>query len=235
MLLEPVAYSADGRAFSYEADLSADIQVGGWVVLTTGQQTKYLGQVVTEEIGVREGPAITLDLQGAGGRQDNSQFVAQAGVTVRVRITTGRGTILARIAGKTLERTTSRDTFDEATIEAADGAVVGRYLDAMGGKRARLRVGNVERCTDSPPMELRADGFDRHTFLCGQSGSGKTYALGLVLEQLILHTDLNLVILDPNSDFVRIRDVRDGVPAASARAYAQRAKGMSVLRRRQPA
>lgn len=34
----------------------------------------------------------------------------------------------------------------------------------------------------------------RHTFWCGQSGSGKTYALGVMLEQVLLHTRLPMLI-----------------------------------------
>ncbi len=46
---------------------------------------------------------------------------------------------------------------------------------------------------------LDAGGFNRHTFMCGQSGSGKTYSLGLLLEQaLVVDTSLRMVILDPN-------------------------------------
>jgi type IV secretory pathway VirB4 component len=63
---------------------------------------------------------------------------------------------------------------------------------------------------------LDAGGFDRHTFFCGQSGSGKTYALGTVLERLLLETSLRIVVLDPNSDFVRLDDVRDDVDAELA-------------------
>ncbi len=60
--------------------------------------------------------------------------------------------------------------------------------------------------------------FNRHTFWCGQSGSGKTYALGVVLEQLLLHTELPLLILDPNADFVRVRETRETAdPVAAAR------------------
>lgn len=57
------------------------------------------------------------------------------------------------------------------------------------------------------PVRLDPRRFNRHTFWCGQSGSGKTYALGVVLEQLLLHTELPVLILDPNADFVRLRDV----------------------------
>ena len=55
---------------------------------------------------------------------------------------------------------------------------------------------------------LDATRFNRHTFWCGQSGSGKSYALGVVLEQLLLETDLSLLILDPNADFVRLSQAR---------------------------
>ncbi|MDN4481355.1 ATP-binding protein [Demequina muriae] len=58
------------------------------------------------------------------------------------------------------------------------------------------------------PAHLDATRFNRHTFWCGQSGSGKTYALGVVLEQLLLQTELPLLILDPNADYVRLREVR---------------------------
>lgn len=60
-------------------------------------------------------------------------------------------------------------------------------------------------------VSLRPEKFNRHTFWCGQSGSGKTYALGVVLEQLLLQTDLPMVIMDPNSDFVRLARTRPGV------------------------
>ena len=63
-----------------------------------------------------------------------------------------------------------------------------------------LDVGVVDGSTS--PAGLRPEKFNRHTFWCGQSGSGKTYALGVVLEELLLRTELPLVIIDPNADFV---------------------------------
>lgn len=69
-------------------------------------------------------------------------------------------------------------------------------------------------------VELIAKKFNRHTFWCGQSGSGKTYALGVVLEQLLLHTELPLLILDPNADFVRLQETRAEADGAAARAIA---------------
>jgi DNA helicase HerA-like ATPase len=64
---------------------------------------------------------------------------------------------------------------------------------------------------------LAAPRFNRHTFWCGQSGSGKTYALGVVLEQLLAHTDLSIVVFDPNADFVGLGQLRpDADPEAAA-------------------
>jgi DNA helicase HerA-like ATPase len=78
------------------------------------------------------------------------------------------------------------------------------------------------------PCWLDAGGFDRHTFLCGQSGSGKTYALGAMLERLLLETDLRIVVLDPNSDFVRLPTLRAGVDEAVASRYRDAARGIAV-------
>lgn len=84
----------------------------------------------------------------------------------------------------------------------------------------KLTVGHR---TEEPDTEVTLDAgrFNRHTFWCGQSGSGKTYALGVVLEQLLLHTELPLLILDPNSDFIRIREPRAGADPALARALSE--------------
>lgn len=83
---------------------------------------------------------------------------------------------------------------------------------------ARLRVGT--RVDDGAEVTLAAQRFNRHTFWCGQSGSGKTYALGVVLEQLLLETELPLLILDPNADFTRLRETRPGADGRAAAAIA---------------
>ena len=80
-----------------------------------------------------------------------------------------------------------------------------------------LEIGRVVGSPDTPAV-VDPRRFNRHTFWCGQSGSGKTYALGVVLEQLLLGTELPIVLLDPNADFVRLRQARgDAPPDASAR------------------
>ena len=79
-----------------------------------------------------------------------------------------------------------------------------------------LTIGTLIESENASPAHLLSSKLNRHTFWCGQSGSGKTYALGVALEQILLHTRLPLVILDPNSDFVKLGELRDDAPAADA-------------------
>ena len=92
---------------------------------------------------------------------------------------------------------------------------------------ATLPIGTVVESGDI--AELNAQRFNRHTFWCGQSGSGKTYALGVVLEQVLAHTSLPLVILDPNADFVRLGEVRPEA-ASTGTAAALAGRDIRVLR-----
>ena len=55
--------------------------------------------------------------------------------------------------------------------------------------------------------------------MCGQSGSGKTYSLGLLLERVLAETELRVIILDPNSDYVGLGRVRAGAAADAVERY----------------
>ena len=91
--------------------------------------------------------------------------------------------------------------FASAVLEPADA----RTAEVLYGNTAvTLPIGSF-LASDDIPARLFAHRFNRHTFWCGQSGSGKTYALGVLLEQLLIHTALPMVIFDPNADFVQIR------------------------------
>jgi hypothetical protein len=50
----------------------------------------------------------------------------------------------------------------------------------------------------------------------------------VILEQLLTETDLRIVVLDPNSDFVRLGQVRGGVDPALAERYRKAARGVAV-------
>jgi uncharacterized protein len=127
--------------------------------------------------------------------------------------------------GRLLGRRRAAVPFEEAAVTAA---LTDEIRSLLAGTTAPLEVGSL-RTEDGLPVMLDARGFNRHTFLCGQSGSGKTYSLGVLLEQLVLHTRLPLLVLDPNGDHVHLGRTRDGVDPTTAETYAAAADGVRVL------
>jgi DNA helicase HerA-like ATPase len=102
--------------------------------------------------------------------------------------------------------------------------VGGGSLDAGG-----LDVGELVHAPDVR-ARLDARGLARHTFLVGQSGSGKTYTTGVLLEQIVRRTGLRLVVLDPNSDHVGLRETRDDAVTADADSHRARAGDLEIAR-----
>jgi hypothetical protein len=204
-----VAYSTDGRTFGYEAPLSLPIPIGCYVLLVTPGQDQYLGQIITKEVAQREGAEIAYNLD----EQAQSVFpqwlkISETKGRLRVRALEGTGVLLGKLTGDRFVPTTNTDTFPSATITLADATVVGDYLASVTRKKSTLPIGQALYLDGRAIVQLNAAGFNRHTVLCGQSGSGKTFSLGIVLEQLLLETDLRIVIIDPNSDFVQLGHLR---------------------------
>jgi DNA helicase HerA-like ATPase len=205
----PLATSVDGRRFEFQASLHGlELRLGGYVVIEY-EGTERLGQILALELDRRDGTE--LDLPG-----DDS-----ANVSVRtqlsIRYARGEGTILDG----------DGSPFHDALAAPASPERVAAWLRATAPHRARLEIGELA-LVPGVACELDAGGFDRHTFLCGQSGSGKTYSLGVMLERLLLETDLRIIILDPNSDYVRLGSLRDGVDAAVTARYGDVAGAIAV-------
>jgi DNA helicase HerA-like ATPase len=203
-----VAYSTDGRTFGYEAPLSMSIPVGSYVALRLQNGGEYLGQVVTKEVSVRQGAEIGLELDPSLDAllPQGIHFSSSHTYPLQRRYAHGSGVILGKLENDGYVPATSEDSFQSADLIPASGRLVARYLSREG--RASLDVGRALYTEGRVRATLRAEGFDRHTFLCGQSGSGKTFALGVILERLLLETDLKIILLDPNSDFVRLDRMR---------------------------
>ncbi len=208
----PLATSVDGRAFEFQAPLhDLDLEVGGYVVLE-GPSATHLGQVLTLELGHLESDEFSRTVEGSGG---------SVPAPVSVRAARGIGVVLDGPA----------PPFLDARVAPADAAAVEAWMGATDPADAALTIGTLSLAPNQP-ARLDAGGFDRHTFLCGQSGSGKTYSLGLVLEQLLAQTSLRMIILDPNSDYVKMDRLRgDADPSGEAtERYRSAAAGIRVLR-----
>ena len=205
----PLATSIDGRRFSFQASLHGlELRLGGYVVLAQ-DGIEQLGQILALELDQREG----TELDFPAGTEDHVGVRTQ----VVLRYARGEGAILDG----------DGTPIHDAIVRPAAGHEVRAWLERSRPRRAALPIGELA-LAPGVPYALDAGGFDRHTFLCGQSGSGKTYSLGVVLEQLLLETGLRIVVLDPNSDFVRLATVRANVESAAAQRYGKAAHGVSV-------
>jgi uncharacterized protein len=226
--VEPLGWSAGGRHFGFQAPLTLSLPAGGYALLTASDGERYLGQVLDRAVTERSGLSWTLELDQA--ESGGASTAKQAQVEMPVRLLEGSGDLLARLEGDDLRSVGTDDTFREAELEAAPPGVVASYLDQLDSKATLLDIGRVVG-GGAGRARLHAEGFARHTFLCGQSGAGKTFALGVVLERLLLETDLRLVILDPNGDYVGLGETRSDPsgPGELAERYAETARGVRVF------
>jgi DNA helicase HerA-like ATPase len=181
---------------------------------------------------LESGAFVTLREPHAGGRERTTQLGQIEAVTHSLGgAAQGSGRLLGTLgADSTLDdrRTTAFDEGEMAGAEPRDvealhrstGASleIGRYLAAADE--------SIKSTADATPARLLPHRFNRHTFWCGQSGSGKTYALGVVLEQLLVHTALPMVVFDPNADFVRLGEAGGATPAGAVLA----ARDIRILR-----
>lgn len=179
--LAAIAYSLDGLGFECEVPLGSDLAVGSFVQVDTERGTR-LGQLY--ELKIASEMSATLSGRYAQGR---GQLIGSW----------DDGTIGPSLLGG----------FDEARLRPADYEQVREPLMSLEGARPMLEVGRM-RDASAGRARVRAQGFSRHMFVCGQSGSGKTFGMGVLLEQLLLNTQMRIVVLDPNSDHVRLNELR---------------------------
>jgi DNA helicase HerA-like ATPase len=203
----PLATSLDGRSFSFQARVEGlELRLGGYVVLE-GEGPPAVGQVRSLALTQVDMGEVGLPVDGPG----------DVNVRTRLPIRVARGDGLILSPGTA--------PFHDRHARPARPEEIAQLTAAAGG--ARLAIGSLSHAP-TVPASLDASGFDRHTFLCGQSGSGKSYSLGLVVEQLLLETDLRLVILDPNSDFARLGELREGADPALAERWRGLTGGIAV-------
>ena len=140
--------------------------------------------------------------------------VIQRGVAAGDMAWAANGVLIGVLDSERVVHRTDMKPFSSAVVVPASAEQLEQLQHTSG---ADLPIGTWTCGGVTVPARLRSQGFSRHTFLCGQSGSGKTYALGVILEQLLLGTDLRIVVLDPNADFVRLGETRSDAPPDAAR------------------
>ena len=192
--LLPLATSVDGRTFELQASLHGlELRRGSYVALESESGTR-LGQVT--------------DLDPYTDRVEIAGSPGSAATSILVRAARGAGGVLD----------TDGSAFHDAHVRPAEPREVSAWLARTRPDRAQLTIGEMLSPT-GVPAALDSGGFNRHTFMCGQSGSGKTYSLGLLLERILAQTRLRIVVLDPNSDYVGLGRVSDGADGSDVEHY----------------
>lgn len=64
------------------------------------------------------------------------------------------------------------------------------------------------------PVDITLSGLLHHTLVVGQSGSGKSYAVARLIEEILLRTRARILVVDPNGDFRHMYRVSEDVWSA---------------------
>ncbi len=223
-----MAFGLGGQRAELIGSLDGGLVLGGLVVIDDETGAPLVAQLqgsqlVEQQLGDVE---LVLDAETLG------TTIRNATVTPVLRAMRGDLLVLGRLRGDTFEPGAPAHGFAESRYRPATEAETRLVLDHLAGTDASLTIGEVLGAA-AVPARLRAKGFARHTFLCGQSGSGKTYATGVMLERLRLETSLPMLVLDPNSDHVHLGQVRtDAEDHPDAARYRAKADEVLVARAR---
>jgi uncharacterized protein len=207
--LKPVtgAWSVNGRDVVFITDFDLGAEIGGFLTITTPDRVRLLVQIHDLRLAVRDAIRVDVDTSQLGGVESGARdsMVRSANVGMLMRFVEGEGAIVGALHADGVTRAHA-DGFADGAIELSAARDVQALVESTLGSSAGLVVGRLSRA--AVDATLKASGFARHTFICGQSGSGKTYSMGVLLERLLLETDLPLVIVDPNSDYVGLGHLR---------------------------
>jgi hypothetical protein len=144
----PLATSVDGRQFTFQASLHGlQLQTGGYVVLE-GEGENQLGQILTMRPDTASAPDLGLDTMRS---------------SMMIRLARGEGVILEG----------ALRPFHDAQVRVAESGEVDAWFERGRPNRSALTIGEL-LLAPGVAATLDSGGFNRHTFMCGQSGSGKT-------------------------------------------------------------
>ena len=79
--------------------------------------------------------------------------------------------------------------------------------------------------SDEDLVTVPANAMGTHTVLFAQSGSGKSFFLGRIVEEILIRTKARCVILDPNADFRQVFSVKNKILWEKASYDMKRALG----------
>ncbi len=79
----------------------------------------------------------------------------------------------------------------------------------------------IGKKSDNTCFSIKPKSLLNHTAIIGQSGSGKSFLFGRIIEEYLLNTNGKAVIIDLNADFIRINQAKEDIwdEAKEAKAF----------------
>jgi hypothetical protein len=185
--------------FKFIAGADTGFAVGGFVLLdrTSGQP---LGQVTDARLEYTVGeqeevPGFSMNRTPPTRRVGSYGSISGEGVML------GEWTEGKFVLGDGGRKAEGDYTYmDPAKDDMVEGYFSAAY--AAAENKVPFSVGRL-LCSDANvDVKLLAAGFSRPTGLFGQSGSGKSFALGSIIEGLMHHSQVDIIVMDPNGDFL---------------------------------
>ena len=106
--------------------------------------------------------------------------------------------LIEEIIGQTMQSPQTLPQSGADVFIANDDEIV-TTLGLVDNEKIGLRIGETVAGTTTNII-LKREAIQRHLFLCGTTGSGKSYAMGVIAEELMKH-DLPVVFIDTQDEY----------------------------------
>ena len=186
--------------FHYLFSNDLNISIGDFVIINLNNRI-YFGQVGSASLNFVKGDSpknkfSIFNLSYEQGTINHSGFYA------------GEGKILAEFIKDIIDlefnkyRCSGKGVIRKATNDEIENYFNSCYEEI----NPLLPIGSLLNEGTPIRINLIPKGLNRNTGIFGQSGSGKSFGLSIVVEELHFRTSTDIVVLDPNGDFLNIKE-----------------------------
>ena len=123
-----IAFSVDGRTFTFQAPLDQGVMTGAHVRLTRPDGMVLLGQVLSQAIERTEGPAVKITEETDERLANHGLSIAEATVQMMRYFVTGTGLVLGRLSPTEDDLASDVTAFNEADLAPATAEDIAGYL-----------------------------------------------------------------------------------------------------------
>ncbi len=189
------AHSLDGLEFFFESDLSSHLSTGDFVVLRKDKEDiweKYFGIIEFSEIISERFPR-SVETGTVLGYSRRSPVIRSEGIR-------GSGRILGKMDETGFRESFRSDRFDHYRISHASNTDIKKWSD----HKKQSYEFSIGKFLNSEWIEAHFDAknFSRHTFLSGQTGSGKSSAIRTILKRVLqIESKPKIIVFDLNSEY----------------------------------